>query len=136
MNNTECSVDDIDRWQDQIHDLRIDLRRADDEAVELQRRIDELEKEVDLHGELTKKMAVLHEKELDSKAKQIALLNHDNSKLKEDYRVLSVKFLRATAGLRTVALGNMEYFKTTKGEELLSWAHTEIVEYQQKLKGA
>ncbi len=135
MNNNELSADELDKWQDQVHDLRIDLRKADSDAIQLQNQIDELEKEILRHQEMVRIMGETHQFHIRDMDAMTNKLTSENKTLKDEQKALSVKFLRALAGIRTVAVGNLEYFKTPKGEDLLTWSQKEIIEYQQKTNG-
>ncbi len=135
MSDIEFSADEVDKWQDQIHDLRIDLRKADSDAIQLQHQIDELEKEILRHQEMVRIMGETHQAHIKDMDAMIHKITNENKTIKDEQKCLSIKFLRALAGIRTVAVGNFDYFKTTKGEDLLNWSQKEIIEYQQKTNG-
>ncbi len=124
---SETDSDELEDLRDQIHDLEQDLKDADKDIVRLEAELAEMYKDdgktqIRLKEEIKdlNAAAVARSTEI-TRLEKIAA---DLDKYLDTLRVNYIKALSVSESLKTN--GNMDYFKTNPGRQLLAWADEEL----------
>lgn len=132
-NHGEGLEEEIDDLRDQVHDLTIDLRDKQREIItlvesnnELQEDISTLEKQTIYFSEETDKISTKLDDLTDSFDKERRGYNEIIFNQGELRKNLEEKYLKSLAISMTVRDGNLDWFKTTKGMDVLEWAQQEF----------
>lgn len=138
MNNTQSSEDRIEDLEDQIHDLKLQLKHERETRIALQREYEEIAKEPETRKSdeelLSQRVAdevstirtsiqIEYEKnraEYESRAK------HAAQHATESERELRRKLVKSLAIAEMIACGNLAFFDTTDGAELIYWCQREL----------